>query len=50
MAAIAGSGLLGSMDVVEMNPGCDPSGNTARRVVALTAGAFADVRARAAAE
>jgi arginase len=50
MATIAASGLLGSMDVVEMNPGCDPSGQTARRVVALTERAFADARARAAAE
>jgi arginase len=50
MTAIAESGLLASMDVVEMNPGCDPSGDTARRVVKLTEGAFLYVPSRAAAE
>jgi arginase family enzyme len=50
MTTIAESGLLASMDVVEMNPGCDPSGDTARRVVKLTEGAFLYVPSRAAAE
>ena len=50
MAMVAASGLLGSLDVVEMNPGCDPAGETARRVVARTARAFAASHARSAAE
>jgi arginase len=41
MAAIAATGLLGSFDVVEMNPRFDPNGTTAKRVVGLLESAFA---------
>lgn len=40
MRAIAATGLLGSLDVLELAPGCDPSGGTARRVIELMAQAI----------
>jgi arginase len=40
MAAIAATGLLGSFDLLELAPHCDPSGDTARRVIDLVAQAI----------
>jgi arginase len=40
MTAIAQSGLLGSFDLVELNPVVDPSGGTTRRVMQLVERAF----------
>jgi arginase len=40
MTAIAASGLLGSFDLVELNPVVDPSGGTTRRVMQLVERAF----------
>ncbi len=50
MAAIAETGLLGSFDVVELSPGHDASGGTARRVIQLISRAFASAGLRVAAE
>jgi ornithine cyclodeaminase len=38
---VASSGLLGGMEIVEVNPGCDRSGATADLMAALAAAAFA---------
>jgi arginase len=42
---IAASGLLGSFDLLELAPGADPSGMTARRIVGLATEAFAPAAA-----
>jgi len=50
MEAIAATGLLGSLDLLELAPAVDPSGITAQRVIDLVSRAFAAFPAVAAAE